>query len=59
MGEESELIALIVFLVSCDCNNVSWLFLAVPWVGMQCVIVVFPDHTHLLFQTLKPEELEQ
>ena len=21
----------------------------VPWVGMQCVIVVFPDHTHLLF----------
>ena len=26
-----------------------WLFLAVPWVGLQCVIVVFPDHTHLLF----------
>ena len=23
-----------------------WLFLAVPWVGLQCVIVVFPDHTH-------------
>ena len=21
----------------------------VPWVGMQCVIVVFPDHTNLLF----------
>ena len=19
----------------------------VPWVGMQCVIVTFPDHTHL------------
>ena len=19
-----------------------------PWVGLQCVIVVFPDHTHLL-----------
>ena len=29
--------------------NVLWLFLAVPWVGLQCVIVVFPDHTHLLF----------
>ena len=28
---------------------VRWLFLAVPWVGLQCVIVVFPDHTHLLF----------
>ena len=25
------------------------LFLTVPWVGMQCVIVAFPDHTHLLF----------
>ena len=26
-----------------------WLFTAhVPWVGLQCVIVVFPDHTHLL-----------
>ena len=28
---------------------VQWLFIAhVPWVGLQCVIVVFPDHTHLL-----------
>ena len=26
--------------------NVLWLFLRV---GLQCVIVVFPDHTHLLF----------
>ena len=29
--------------------NVLWLFLTVPWVGLQCVIVVFPDHTHLRF----------
>ena len=29
--------------------NVLWLFITVPWVGLQCVIVVFPDHTHLLF----------
>ena len=28
---------------------VMWLFLAVPWVCLQFVIVVFPDHTHLLF----------
>ena len=28
---------------------VVWLFLAVPWVCVQFVIVVFPDHTHLLF----------
>ena len=29
--------------------NGMWLFLTVPLVGLQCVIVVFPDHTHLLF----------
>ena len=28
---------------------VLWLFLTVLWDGLQCVIVVFPDHTHLLF----------
>ena len=27
---------------------VVWLFLAVPWVCLQFVIVVIPDHTHLL-----------
>ena len=29
--------------------NVLWLFLTVLWAGLQCVIVVFPDQTHLLF----------
>ena len=29
--------------------TVVWLFLAVPWVCLQVVIVVFPDHTRLLF----------
>ena len=28
---------------------VVWLFLAMPWVCLRFVIVVFPDHTHLLF----------
>ena len=28
---------------------VVWLFLVVPWVCLRLVIVVFPDHTHLLF----------
>ena len=28
---------------------VERLFLAVPWGCLQFVIVVFPDHTHLLF----------
>ena len=32
--------------------NVLWLFLVVPWVCLQCVIVVFPNHTHLLFDCL-------
>ena len=47
MGKK-ELVALL--------NLSSWclvvvgrLFLAVPWVCLQFVIVVFPDHTHLLF----------
>ena len=30
--------------------NIMWLFLTVPCVGLQCVIVVFPDHIHLFFQ---------
>ena len=29
--------------------NVLRLFLLVPLVGLQYVIMVFPDHTHLLF----------
>ena len=28
---------------------VEWLFLAVPWGCLWFLIVVFPDHTHLLF----------
>ena len=31
---------------------VERLFLAVPWDCLQFVIVVFPDHTHLLFLDL-------
>ena len=29
--------------------GVLWLFLTVLWVDLQRVIVVFPDHTRLLF----------
>ena len=28
---------------------VLWLFLTVPWVGLQCVIVVVPDHTYFFY----------
>ena len=45
-----ELVALLGLSSGCLVTvSVLWLFLTVPWVGMQCVIVVFPDHTHLLF----------
>ena len=36
---------------------VVWLFLAVPWVGLQCIIVVFPDHTHLPFSNERADLL--
>ena len=26
--------------------SILWFFLTVPWVGLRCVIVVYPDHTH-------------
>ena len=31
---------------------VEWLFLAVPWGYLRFAIVVFPDHTHLLFLSM-------
>ena len=34
---------------------VERLFLAVPWCCLQFVIVVFPDHTHLLFSMVKSQ----
>ena len=45
----------ILLLMSCDCVSVLWLFLTVPLVGLQCVIVVYPDHTY--FFILNPEVL--
>ena len=43
-----ELVALLG--LSCWCLViVVWLFIAVPWVCLQFVIVVFPDHTHSFF----------
>ena len=46
MGER-ELVALLSLSFWCFVI-VGWLFLTVPWVCLQFVIVVFPDHTHLL-----------
>ena len=33
---------------------VEWLFLMVPWGCLRLVILVFSDHTHLLFLELRP-----
>ena len=45
------LFALLLLSYRCLVNvNVLWLFLTVPWVGLQCMIVVFPDHAHFLFE---------
>ena len=43
--EKRELDALL-GLSSCFLVMVVWLFLAVPWVRLRFVIVVFPNHTH-------------
>ena len=47
----TELVALL-SLSSWCLMIVVWLFRAVPWVYLQFVIVVYPDHTHvhLLFE---------
>ena len=49
MGKR-ELVALL-NLSSLCLVMVEWLFLAVPWGCLRFVIVVVPDHTHLLFWT--------
>ena len=49
MGKR-ELVALL-NLSSWRLVMVEWLFLAVPWGYLRFVIVVFTDHTHLLFLT--------
>ena len=46
--EKRELVALLCLSSWCIVI-VVWFFLAMQWVCLQFVIVVFPDHTHLLF----------
>ena len=40
----------------CNCLTVSvlWLFLTVPWVGLRCVMVVFPGQAYLLLALSRP-----
>ena len=49
LKRKRKLVALLLLSYRCIVTiNVLWLFLTVPRVGLQCVIVVFPDHTHFL-----------
>ena len=50
LKRKRKLVALLFLSYRCIVTiNVLWLFPTVLWVGLQCVIVVFSDHTHLLF----------
>ena len=50
LKKKIKLVALLLLSYRCIVTiNAMWLILAVPSVGLQCVIVIFPDHTHLLF----------
>ena len=55
MGKR-ELVALLSLSSWCTVM-VVWLFLMVPFVCLQIVIVVFPDHTHLLSTVNKQKSL--
>ena len=43
------MIALLLLSYGCLVNG--WLFLTMPWVSLQCVIVVFHDHTRKEYGT--------
>ena len=46
-----ELVDLLVLSYWCLVTvNVLWLFIMMAWIGLQYVIVFFPDHNHLLFK---------
>ena len=49
LKRKRKLVALLLLSYRCFVTiNVLWLFLMVPWFGLQYVIVVFPDHTHFI-----------
>ena len=50
LKRKRKLVALLLLSYRCIVTiNILWLFLTVPWVGLQCVNEVFPDHTLLRF----------
>ena len=50
LKRERKLVDLLLLSYRCIVTiNVLWLFITEPWVGLQCVMLVFPDHSHLPF----------
>ena len=59
LTRKREMVALLLLSFRCLVTvNVLCLFLKVSWVGLQSVIVVFPDHTHLLFHYRSTRSVE-
>ena len=53
LKRKRKLVALILLSYRCIVAiSVLWLFLTVLQVGLQCAIVVFPDHTHSRFANI-------
>ena len=51
LKKKRKLVALLLLSYRCIVFiNVLWLFLTAPWVGLQCEIVVFPDHTNFFLR---------
>ena len=49
LKRKGELFAILLLSYGClVVVNVLWLFLTMPWVGLQCMIVVFYNYTHFL-----------
>ena len=47
LKRKKTLVALLLLCYICIVTiNVLWLFVTAPWVGLQCVIVVYLDHSH-------------
>ena len=54
LKRKRNLVALLLLSERCIVTiNVLWLYLTVPWVGLHCVIVVFPDHTYLILSSFR------
>ena len=50
LKRKRKLVALLLLSYRCIVTiNVLWFFLSALWVGLRYMLVVFSDHTHLLF----------